>query len=110
MHADPSPGRGPAAGLSRAGAPGARHYLSGADVWPDSPEADAADTPTGWLVAFAAAMAAGDAELDYAIARRPMSGADWPEDVRREWGSRRALARMALHGDEGGEPEPEAGP
>ena len=44
--------------------------------------------------AFEAAVSAADPDLAHAIARAPLPP-DWPEDVRRPWGARRALARMA---------------
>ena len=58
----------------------------------------APDTPETRRAAFDAAMAAGDAARAFAIAREPfpVDSPDWPEDVRRPWGARRELARMAL--------------
>ena len=81
----------------------ARDFTGWREAWQAAAEQAAdevGDTPETRRAAFAAAMAAGDATTAHAIARAPLP-ADWPEDVRRPWGARRDLARMALHGGEG---------
>ena len=74
------------------------HFLSAADAWPDDPGDPDLTDPDARALAYKAAMAAGDAARAFAIAREPfpVDSPDWPEDVRRPWGARRELARMAL--------------
>lgn len=63
-----------------------------------APLATLAD-PQERRAAFDAAMEAGDAAAALAIARAPLP-ATWPENVRRPWAARRALARIAVYGSD----------
>jgi len=61
----------------------------------DGLERLADDDPDARSRRYSAALAAGDVQLAYAVAREPLPG-DWPADVRSVWGSRRELtARLA---------------